>query len=56
MGYVVETVRGLAKAQLAAASQELFAGDGRSRLVLVTCADCDAGQYLGNTVVVARAH
>lgn len=51
--YVVAVVRDLSKQQLAVAAQELFAGDGHPRLVLVTCTDWAAGRYFGNTVVVA---
>jgi LPXTG-site transpeptidase (sortase) family protein len=50
--YAVVAVRDLSKAQLASAAEDLFASTGRSRLVLVTCADWDDGDYLGNTVVV----
>jgi LPXTG-site transpeptidase (sortase) family protein len=50
--YAVVAVRDLSKAQLASASSDLFAATGRSRVVLVTCADWDDGEYLSNTVVV----
>ena len=53
VAYVVVAVGDLSKAELAAAAEDLFAASGRPRLVLVTCADWDAGRYLGNTVVVA---
>lgn len=50
--YAVVAVRDLSKAQLASAAEDLFASTGRSRVVLVTCADWEDGDYLGNTVVV----
>ena len=52
----VRRVRELSKERLAATAERLFSQRGAPCLVLVTCADWDAGQYLGNTVVVARAH
>jgi hypothetical protein len=39
---------------LASQSEALFAQEGPSRLVLVTCAGWDGAQYHGNTVVIAR--
>jgi LPXTG-site transpeptidase (sortase) family protein len=51
--YVVAVARDLSKEQLATAAPELFAVDGRPRVVLVTCADWASGRYRGNTVVVA---
>jgi LPXTG-site transpeptidase (sortase) family protein len=50
--YVVAVVRDLSKQQLATEAGELFAVGGSPCVVLVTCADWDDGEYLGNTVVV----
>jgi LPXTG-site transpeptidase (sortase) family protein len=50
--YVVATVRELDKEQLASTAPSLFGAGGPPRVVLVTCADWDDGDYLGNTVVV----
>lgn len=54
--YRVVEVRYLSVAQLAKEAPDLFAHDGPSRLVLVTCAGWDGAQYQyhGNTVVIAE--
>ncbi|HEY0643465.1 MAG TPA: class F sortase [Nocardioides sp.] len=52
VAYAVVSVRDLDKEQLASTAPSLFGSGGRPRVVLVTCADWDDGDYLGNTVVV----
>ncbi|HJQ04701.1 MAG TPA: sortase [Nocardioides sp.] len=54
--YRVVEVRYLTVPQLAKEAPDLFAHDGPSRLVLVTCAGWDGAQYAyhGNTVVIAE--
>ena len=51
--YVVRRVRVLATRALARRAGQLFALDGRPRLVLVTCDDWNGSEYLSNAVVVA---
>lgn len=51
--YRVMVVTKYSRAALARASQALFASDGPSRLVLVTCTDWTGRVYLSNEVVTA---
>jgi LPXTG-site transpeptidase (sortase) family protein len=53
VSYRVRDVHELSKGDLASLSSELFSRSGTGRLVLVTCTDWSAGDYRGNTVVVA---
>lgn len=55
VGYRVQQVITLNKAQLADRSEQLFRQDGPHRLALVTCADWDGEAFRSNTVVLASA-
>ncbi len=52
--WVVDSVRVLAKGELAREAERVFAQDGPPRLVLLTCEDWDGAAYRSNVVVVAR--
>jgi len=52
--WVVDSVRVLAKGELARDAERVFAQDGPPRLVLLTCEDWDGAAYRSNVVVVAR--
>ena len=51
--YSVESVRVLAKGDLAVRAEQLFDQDVAGRLVVVTCEDWDGEEYLSNVVVTA---
>lgn len=52
--YRVDAVEDYSKDQLARISERLFSQSVEGQLVLVTCSDYYAGEYHGNTVVVAH--
>lgn len=54
VSYRVQDVLSLTTQELAELSPRLFSQSAAGRLVLVTCADWAAGDYRGNTVVVAK--
>lgn len=51
--YRATSTRVLSRAELSAASRELFGQAGDPRLVLITCTDWDGNQYQSNIVVLA---
>lgn len=51
--YAVDSTRDYSRAELAREAADIFALDGASRLVLITCSDFDGTVYLSNAVVFA---
>ena len=54
LAYVVREVHVLGRSSLAARARRLFGREGRSRLVLVTCAGWDGAAFESNVVAIAR--